>query len=289
MRHALCAAGLLLAVIPPTGLTAQVRDSSPRDVAEEAEVAYDVAKEQHELDIARLESIRYEWDQLIAELTAARTQGDDKEVRRLMGLLQERTGEKDQAEFAFRASREVWTETGRSLVGALNNYLHMLDNQTPVGSDDEANNLYNQYEARLRELEEELPEENFELKPMREVKIEPGDSPREIRHKRNLLTRRVDELTEVLADLDRDIERDTQRQRREKRRRDREADLARFGDNENPTGGNRANLTGDAGVAMDPLEERIAKMNRFREQVEKEVESLRRRLLEEFGSERGGS
>ena len=289
MRLAPFAAGLLLAVILPIGLTAQVRQVPPRQVVVEGQLAYDEAKKQHEADSTRLESVRYDWDQLIAQRTAARGRGDDNEVRRLSGLLQERTGEKTRAEFAWTTSRKNWIDQGEALINDLNAYLRVLDRGSSVGADDEANNLYNEYEERLRELEDELPKEELELKPMPEVKIEPGDSPREIRHKGNLLERRVEELTDLLADLDRDIERDTERQHREKRRRDRQADLARFGDNENPTGGNRNNLTGDAGVAMDPLEERIAEMNRFREQVVEEVESLRRRLLEEFGREVGGS
>ena len=223
---------------------------------------------------------------------------DDDEVRRLRGQLQERTGEKTRAENALQSSREKWFNVGARLVSALDAYLEVLDDQTrnSVGSDDEASRLYNEYEERLRLLEQELPSEQEELTlVMPEVQILPGDGPRDINHKLDLLENRVAQFERILAVLDREIEALTKRQAREQRRRDREAGGSRFDDNANPTGGVRTNVTDDAGVTdsagvavAKTLEERIADKEEYRQQVADYLGALKAKA-EDIRRKAGGS
>lgn len=288
--------GLLATALAPTGLLAQERNTSPRQWVDRLLVEYEADKQQWEADRAEEERIRHIWDQLIREHAAALARDDD-EVQRLKGELQERTGEKARAENALRSSREVWFRKGEQLVSALDAYLENLDQQTSnsVGSDDEASRLYNEYEERLRRLEQELASEREEVKlVMPEVEILPGDGPRDIAHKRSLLDNRVTQFEGILADLDREIEGLTKRQAREQRRRDREARGDRFDDNANPTGGVRTSVTDDAGVTdsasvimAKTLEERIADKEEYRQRLVDYLRDLKARA-EEIRREAGG-
>ena len=285
MNRARFVLGLLAMALAPTGLSAQERATSPRELVDSLLVEYEAAKQQWEADRAEEQRIRHVWDQLIREHAAAFARDDDDEVRRLRGQLQERTGEKTRAENALQSSREKWFSKGEQLVSALDGYLEGLDQQTrnSVGSDDEASRLYNEYEERLRLLEQELASEQEELSlVMPEVRILPGDGPRDIKHKLDLLEIRVKQFEDILAGLDREIEALTKRQAREQRRRDREAGGARFDDNTNPTGGVRTNVTDDAGVTdsagvavAKTLEERIAAKEEYRQLVADYLTDLR--------------
>ena len=280
MRSLLLALGLVTWALAPPGLSGQVRAVQLREVVNEREEEYDAAKAQYDTAWAEEQRIRDEWNQLMDQHAAAFARDDDDEVQRLRGELQERTPAKRIAENAVQASQEQWRTAGENLMRALNAYLDILDGQlqrTEAGPDDPTSIEYVEYEERLRELEEELARvarETPEL-VMPEVEIRPGDGPRDIARKRNLVENRVTEAEGLLDNLIREIEGLTKRQAREQRRRDREARGARFDDNANPTGGARTSVTDDAGVTdsagvtlpVKTLEERIAEKEELRQQV----------------------
>ena len=289
MRRVLLAAALLSAALAPTGVEAQIKPNSPREDVENRQLAYNAAKEQYQSDSADVQLILHEWDQLREELGAARERGEDKEVRRLSGLLQELTGEKTQKEFASQESRKLWIDKGKELIDTLNDYLNILSKQiqsSPVGSDDDASNLYNDYEARLEQMESEVPEGPLEFEPLPNVQFRDEDGPREQRHKLSLLENGVKQFADLLSELDREIESLTDRLIRDRRHKDRAADRDRFDDNRIPTGGDRSDVSGDAGASdstavtlvLEPLEVRIAKKKEFRTQVAEYLDGLRKRV-----------
>jgi len=298
MNRVLPVLALFAISFAPPCLSAQERATAPGQVVQDRQLEYDAAKQQYEADKAEAERIRHVWDQLMNQHAAAHAREDDDEVRRLLGQLQERTGEKARAANALQSSREEWFKKGDALVSALDSYLETLDQQirNSVGSDDEASRLYIEYERRLGELERELasePREEVKL-VMPEVEILPGDGPRDIAHKLGLLDNRVADYEDVLSRVDREIAGLTKRQAREQRRRDREARGERFDDNANPTGGVRTNVTDDAGVTdsagvavVKTLEERIAEKERFRQEVAELLDELKARA-EEIRREAGG-
>ena len=285
MRRVLFAAALLSAALAPTGLVAQIRPSSPQEDVKSRQLAYAAAKEQYQSDSADVQLIRHEWDQLLEQQGAARERGEDKEVSRLSGLLQELTGEKRQKEFALRESQQYWKDKGKELANALNVYLDILFKQiqsSPVGSDDAASSLYNEYEARLEQLESEVPEGPLDFEPMPDVQFRDEDGPRERSHKLSLLEKGVQDFTDLLSEVDRDIESLERRLVRERRHKERQADQDRFDDNRTPTGGDRTNVSGNAGVAdstaVKPLEVRIAEKKEFRKLVAESLDGLKERV-----------
>lgn len=289
MRRLLFAAVLLSAALAPPGVAAQ-EDPLLRVVGDRQR-AYDAAKEQYQADSVAFLTMRYEWDRLTDQLGAALASGENGEIQQLSGQLEELTGEVTRLEYKWLASREDWKEKGEWLAEALNNYLGMLDTRiesSASGSDNEATNLYNEYERQLERLEEELPQEQPELEPMRAVRYRPGDGPIEIRLKRSVLQTRIDDYTALLAKLDRDIEALVRRQKWDQRRDDRERRDV-FGDDEIPTVGGRTDVTGEAvvadttaaGLVLKPLEVRIAEKKELRDRVAAYLEDLKRQL-EEF-------
>ena len=296
MRRLLFAAGLLSAALLPAWLPAQERGTSPQQEVTDRQKAYDAAKAKHQADSAQVQLIQHRWDQLFEQLGAARDRGEDDEVRRLSGLLQELDEEKTRMERQAIESQEAWIESGDVLRDRLDTYLDILSTQiqsSPLGADDEASNLYIEYEDRLEKLEDELPPEPVEFEPMSEVEIGPGDGPREIRNKLRLIENRVERLQELLADLNRDIEALERRQIRERRMRDREADRGRFGDDEFPTGGDRSNVTGgveiaDTAAVKLTLEDRIERKKNLRDNVEDELGKLEEKVKRFEERLRGG-
>lgn len=288
MRRLLLAVGLLSAAILPMGLPAQERGASPQQVVKNRQEVYGAAKERYQADSAEVHRIQHDWDQLFEQLGAARDRGEDDEVRRLSGELQELDEEKTRWERQAIESREAWIKAGEQLQDGLDDYLDILSKQiqnSPLGADDEASSLYIEYEERLENLEDELPPEQVEIEPMPEVEISPGDGPREIRNKLSLLERRVEQFQDLLADLNREIEALERRQIRERRMRDREADRGRFDDDEFPTGGVRTNVTGgaqisDTAAVKVTLEDRIDRKRDFRDKVEEELGKLEEKVKE---------
>lgn len=288
MRRLLFAAGLLMAAILPTGVSAQERGTSPQQEVKNRQEVYGAAKERYQADSAEVHRIQHDWDQLFEQLGAARDRGEDDEVRRLSGELQELDEEKTRWERQAIESREAWIKAGEQLQDGLDDYLDILSNQiqnSPLGADDEASRLYIEYEDHLEKLEIELPPEQVEIEPMPEVEISPGDGPREIRNKLSLLERRVEQFQDLLADLNREIEALERRQVRERRMRDREADRGRFGDDEFPTGGVRTSVTGgaqisDTAAVKVTLEDRIERKRNFRDKVEEELGKLEEKVKE---------
>jgi hypothetical protein len=296
MRRLLPAVGLLAAVLAPGGLVAQEPQSSIRQLVKEQRLKYDAAKEQYQADSAQFENVRHNWNQLIEQRAAARERGEDDEVSRLNGDLEELTGRITQLRRKRDDSRKKWIDEGESLVGIIDNYLGILDQRIqtpPVGSDDEASSEYTEYERRLESLEEELLREDRGREPMPDVTFLPEDSPRERNHKLTLIERRIEEFTDMLADLERDIEALQKRQEREQRRKFRQASIDRFDDDQTSTGGDRTNVTGDTGVsdsttvAVQPLEDRIAALLAYREDVVNYLADLKAKY-EENGPKGGG-
>lgn len=294
MRRLIVALGLVMVALAPPGVSAQARPTSPQQEVEDRRVVYKAAKEQHEADEAELQRIRHDWDQLISQLAAADARGDDDEVQRLRGQLQERTGVKRSAENTWQASLEDWRERGDELMDALDDYLNMLDEQigaSQVGTDDTANRLYNEYEAELRALELELAEVEREPPEMHDVTIQDEDGPRDLRRKLNLVETRIRTFEKELAKLDREIEGLLRRQARE-RRRNTSGDI--FDDNTIPTGV-RTNVTDDTQVTdttavtmVKPLQERIAEKQEFRNEVNDFLSRLKARA-EEIRGRLGGT
>ncbi len=287
MRSVVFAAGLLLLAVASSGAAGQERPTSTQDLVADRQFAYGAAKERHQADSAQAQLIRHEWDRLIEQLGAARERGEDELARSLMGTLQELTDEKTRTEYDQTESREAWIRAGKDLINALNSYLQLLSGQirsSAVGSDDEANSLYNEYEERLEEVEAELPEDEPDFEPMPEVEILPQDGPREIRHKLSLLENRERHYVRLLAELDREIEALELRQIRERWRRDEEARRDIFDTDVNPTGRDRTNVTDAAGIAdttaVLPLEDRIDRKKKFRERVDTELKKLEDKVSE---------
>jgi len=279
MRRLLPAVGLLATILAPGGLVAQETQSSIQEAVEAQRRDYEAAKEEHQAASARFENVRHDWNQLIEQRAAARERGEDDEVSRINGELEELTGQITQLRRQRDESRKDWIAKGESLVDIIDDFLGLLDNRiqaSPVGSpDDEASNLYTQYERRLESLESELPGEDDGFEPMPDVTFHPEDSPRERNHKLTLIDRRIREFNDVLADVNRQIEALQKRQERDRRRKDSQASVGRFDDDQTSTGGDRTNVTGDAGVsdsttvqlAVRPLEDRIARLLEYRELV----------------------
>lgn len=291
MRRLLPVVGLLAAVLAPGGLAGQETQSSIQDLVEKREDDYEAAKKQYQSDSLEVESIRHDWNQLIEQRTAARERGEDDEVSRINGELEELTGEITRLRRQRDESRKDWIAKGESLVDIIDDYLGLLDGQiqaSPVGSDDESSNLYTQFEKRLESLERELPGEDDGFEPMPDVTFHPGDSPRERNHKLTLIERRITEFTDVLADVERQIEALQKRQERDRRRKDSQARAGRFDDDQTSTGGDRTNVTGDAGIsdsttvqlAVRPLENRIARLLAYREEVVKYLADLEAKYAE---------
>ena len=286
MTRLLFALGLFATALAPPGVSAQ---ESPREKADRLRLEYNSAKAQYDADNAEVQRIRYQWNQLMIQHSAALDRDDDDDVLRLRGQLQERSGPKHRAENARRASREEWLAAGDSLMDALNDYLDTLDDQirsSQVGSDDTASKLYDQYEEELREVERELASESQELPElvMPEVEVRPEDGPRDIRRKLNLLEDKVKDTEDLLATLDRQIERLIKRQVRENRRKP-GGDI--FDDNVDPTGvgtdvtgGTQVTDTAVLTLEVKPLEVRIAEKKEFREEVNDHLNQLMARAEE---------
>lgn len=291
MRLALLTTAMLCAALAPVCLAAQEPQSAVLRIVVDQQLLYNAAKAKYQADSAAVESIQYQWDQLIAQLGLARQRGEDDEVGRLRGELEQLTGEKERLQRQHDESRQDWIDKGDWLIDALNDYLGLLDQQTGgsrAGSDDEAIDLYNRYEGLLEEVENELPPDDHEWEPMPEVTFHAGDSRRDTEHKLALIEKRVEEFTEVLADVDRDLDALEKRQERDQRKRDRQASRDRFDDNATATGGDRTNVTGDTGVtdstavrlSLRPLADRIAKLRAYREQVVAYLEGLKTKFAE---------
>ena len=285
MRRLLSTVGLLAVVLAPGVLVAQEPQSSIRQAVGDMQIKYDAARANFVDDSIAVESIRRGWDQLIEQRVVARERGEDDEVSRINGELEELTAKITQARRQRDDSLENWIDWGESLVDMIDNYLGILDQRIqtpPVGSDDEASREYTEYRKRLDSLEAELRREDRGFEPMPDVTFHPGDSPRERNHKLTLIARRIREFTDVLADVEREIEALQKRQERDQRRKDRRASIDRFDDDETSSGGERTNLTGDDGVsdsttvqlAVRPLEDRIARWLAYREEVVKYLADL---------------
>lgn len=279
MRRLLPVVGLLAVVLAPGGLVAQENQSSIQQAVKDIQSEYNAARAKYADDSTAVESIRHRWDQLIEQRVVARERGEDDEVSRINGELEELTGEITQARRQRDESRKNWIDWGESLVDMIDKYLGILDRliqASPVGSpDDESSNLYTEYKVRLDSLEAGLLREDRGFEPMPDVTFHPGDSPRERNHKLTLIERRIREFNDVLADVERQIEALQKRQERDQRRKDRRASIDRFDDDETSSGGERTNVTGDTGVndsttvqlAVRTLEDRIARLLEYREQV----------------------
>lgn len=286
MRRLLPVVGLLAAVLAPGGLVAQDPQNSILQAVGDGQSKYDAARAEYADDSTAVENIRRDWNQLIEQRVVARERGEDDEVSRINGDLEELTGRITQLRRLRDESRKNWIDAGESLVDLIDDYLGILDGRiqaSPVGSpDDEASNLYTQYKRRLESLERELPGADHGDEPMPDVTFHPGDSPRERNHKLTLIVRRIREFTDVLADVERRIEALQKRQERDRRRKDSQARAGRFDDDQTSTGGDRTNVTGDAGIsdsttvqlAVRPLEDRIASLLEYKELVVKYLADL---------------
>ena len=283
MRRAAPLLGLLLAAAAPAGLGAQVTGPSSIQNVEDKEAAYDLAKKKYGVAGAEAERLRNGWNQLLAQHTAASLADDENRVRQLLADFEERSGEKNRAENAWRTSRKEWIEAGEALISAIDAHLEMLwlGIELSVGSSEDADNQYTEYADRLDKVEREIEEarEPLELGPMPEVTIGEDDTPREILYKASVIDNRVKYYERLLDDLKRELAALIQRQRREQKRRDILGGRERFSEVSAPIGDQRRNpgAAGVTGRILEPLEVRIEKREALRDEVENRMKELKQK------------
>jgi len=289
--HALL--GLLLAAAAPVGAEGQVTTVSPLENVELKKAAYGEAKSKYDGAAHEADRLRNEWNRLLAAHEAASRTGDQDRVNELLADFEQRSGPKNRAENAWRTAQEEWIAAGKALISAIDGYLEIqwksMEQSVGAADDEILYTDFEEWEERLREVEEELPEEPLELEPMPEVRIREADTPREIEFKARLIENRVAFYENLLDELDRDIASLTKRLRREQSRRDSRRARDRFHEGTAPIGDQRLIRT-DAAAATgrETIEDRIEAKKALREEVEKRMEELKQKA-EDFRQQAGGT
>ncbi len=286
--------GMLAAVVlalagQPVAVLGQNSDQSPLDLAIWWEDRYEESFLRYEYERAQFERIERDWNRLNDEFLQQRER-NPASAERILGEIQQLSADRTRAQGTVRRAQQEWQDIGDSFIGAMDNYLEILNRLiqgTPLGDSAlELNNRYRTWDERLKEVERDLaPNRSLELTPMPEVQAREDDTADELDRKADYLEGRARRDSAVVVDVDARIELLTKRQIRDRSTADLRARIARFGDFTVPV--ETEGVAQDAGIAdsaevdltLTP-EQQIEQLQTFRDEILARVDQLLERARE---------
>ena len=278
-RVVLIVAALLATFVAPAGLAAQASAASwVDDLWQE----YGAATDAYRAAFTDWEIRERDWGRLMTEYEIVSASGEDGPIQAMLAQIQDLSGQVTRAESVLRAKKEAWYAAGEALIDTIDSYLDILSDQaqrSPVGSSqDDLLALYDRWNTRLQEVEEELGQRELqEFVPIPDMDVREGDAPRDLLFKAKLLERRVEQYDRLVQDLDQDIEYLSGRQRRERGHNNFLAGLNRFDETGVPVDArsSRGDVSGAGGVsdttavdlARESIEARIQRQKDTRADV----------------------
>lgn len=241
------------------------------------------------------------WDDVLAQLAGLGGSGEDRRRGNLEARAKDLSDQIHRAENEIYALKDQWCRAREGLAEAIDARLELMDNrEDSAGPSTE----YVALNRRLVDVESEIGESFGScaiqaLPPFPGVRILPGDGPGEILGKARFLQSKRRQHEEVLANLDRQIDRLRRQRNRSDLLRaleDHQANEARFGRNQPPVqdevsgGATQEGGLQDTAVAALPaarLEERLANLVAFRDEVAQRVSELEEKERE-FMARAGG-
>lgn len=282
------------AVGAPAGLEAQVNQAQ---IVEDWEGRFEVARDNYRAAYQEWEYYESRWDQLMEEFGRAQAAEDEGRTTDILAQLQELSAQRDRAEGTLRIRKEEWHDASEGLISAIEARIELLVQQmerSPVGSNPDLLGVYNLYARRLDEVERETatelgPRRELELPPMPDMQVHPDDTRREIEFKIRSLENRIANLEDLANELEGSIEKLVDRQRWARTRDDFNAGVRGF-DNvavpvtPRPGAATAVGDTTAVDLALEPLETRIARLTRLRDNALERIEQLREKV-EDFQRE----
>ena len=237
------------------------------------------------------------WDDVLAQLAGLGGSGEDRRRGNLEARAKDLSDQIHREENELYALKEQWCRAREGLAEAIDARLELMDNREDTAGPSAE---YLALNRRLVDVESEIGEsfgscEIQALPPFPGVRILPSDGPNQILDKARFLQSKRRQHEGVLANLDRQIDRLTRQRNRSNLLRaleDHQANEARFGRNQPPVedevSGGAAQEGGlqDTAVAALPgvrLEERLANLIEFRDEVAERVRELEEKEREFVG------
>ncbi len=286
--------GVLAAAGAPVALGAQGNLSQ---VVDDWEGRYEVARDNYQAAYQEWEYYEGRWQQLMEEYGRSQAAEDERRTTEILAQLQELSQERDRAESTLRIRKDEWHDASEGLISALEARIELQVQQmerSPVGSNPDLLAVYNEYSARLAEVESETetelgPRRELELPPMPDLQVQPDDTRGEINFKIRNLQNRITVLEDLSSELDAKITQLENRQRWERTRADFDASLTGFDDIVVPVMPRSGATTavGDTtavDLALQPLETRITRLTELRDEVLERIGQLQEKV-EDFQRE----
>lgn len=283
----LLAAAALAVTLAPSRGGAQEVGRSPLELVEYWDDVYIAASLRYQAAAAEFDRIDGNWNRLNDEYLQ-QLESNPARAERILGEILSLSDERTIKEGQVRIELGEWQEAGDSFIGALDNYLEILNNTirvTPLGDSlDESISLYNFWHERLETVESDLAPTNLllVLEPMPEVVARDDDTADDLERKATLLENRALRDSAVVVELEDRIATLRRRLERDRSAADLSARIRRFGDMTIPvvpTTEGGPEIVGDTTAAQTP-EQRIELMEAYRDERIARVEQLLARASE---------
>ncbi|MDE2782715.1 MAG: hypothetical protein OXK77_07145 [Gemmatimonadota bacterium] len=285
----LLTAAAVAATLAPSRAGAQEVGRSPLELVEYWNGVYDAAYRRYEAAAAEFRVLEENWNRLIDE-RLQQVESNPARAERILGEILSLSTERTIAQGQVRVETEEWEQVGDSFIGALDNYLEILNNTirgTPLGDSlDESISLYNFWHERLEEVERQLaPNLLLVLEPMPEVVARDDDTAEDLERKATLLENRALRDSAGVVEIEEKIATDRRRLERDRSTADLSARIRRFGDMTIPvvpTTEGGPEIVGDTTAAdrTQTPEQRIELMEAYRDEMIARVELLLERARE---------
>lgn len=282
-------AALCLSAIGPEFVRGQ--DTAGNLVQHELE--YRAARGSYEAALEQLRAEYNAWTRILDEVRAARNSGDDQAREASLARAYARSQEVQRIEIRVQDLRLTFDERREDLLAALDARLDQVQARLGAGAltFDERRDLEAQL-AGLANQYVELEEQGSNVLTPRNVLYpsivyDPRDTPNDLAFKIEFSESKLAQAEAQVEELDGQIVRLENLLRAQRSRRDFIGQLNRFGDTQVPVGqpGQRtdrgeAAVADTAGVALEelPLDQQLATIQTFREQMTRVIEVLEERV-----------
>lgn len=260
----------------------------------QSELDYRAARQAYEAALDHLEAEYNAYTRILDEVRVARSSGDDDARRAALARAYARSQEIQRLERRAQEEREALDARREALLVALDARLEAVQGEL-AASDVLPYEERRRLEATLSGLASQylrLEEEGSNVLTPRNVLYpnvvyDPRDTPSEILYKIEFAESKLGQARAQVEELDGQIQRLDNLLRAQRSRRDFMGELDRFGDTQVPVGqpGQRSErgqeaVADTAGITLEglPLEQQLATLQTFREQMNRVVEVLRERV-----------
>jgi hypothetical protein len=218
----------------PTAQNTPTQGTGPQSDLAALEDRYRHAREEYDEVWARYERTYSLSEQALEAVEFARRAGDSQQLERALANFQVSSAVVMEAQDAVQRAAETLRVAGQALLTGLAAREAELLDRLEVGV------AQGEYQALTRELLEVRwrtiavdaegtgLEEEFALRPVRELTVNPRDGPQELQAKAGFMDEEAARYDEIIADLDRRIEETDRRVQQLRTREDQIADLQRF-------------------------------------------------------------